>query len=81
MLGIISSRSLKVEQITNSISTLVHEKLVFAWLVKIAPNFYGTQKFITKVIYEHGEPWLNDTDKGKLIHSPELSGNPTSKGI
>jgi hypothetical protein len=31
------------------------------------------------VIYDRGEPWWNDIDKGKLlIHPPELSGNPSS---
>jgi hypothetical protein len=31
------------------------------------------------VIYEHGEQWWNDINRGKLpIHPPELSGNPTS---
>jgi hypothetical protein len=30
------------------------------------------------MIYEHGEPWWNDINKGKLlIRAPELSGNPT----
>jgi hypothetical protein len=32
------------------------------------------------MIYEHGEPWCNDVDRGKLlIRPPELSGNPTSR--
>jgi hypothetical protein len=32
------------------------------------------------VIYEHGDPWWNDMNKGKLlIRPPELSGNPTSR--
>jgi hypothetical protein len=26
-----------------------------------------------QVKYEHGEPWWNDIDRGKLIHPPELS--------
>jgi hypothetical protein len=31
------------------------------------------------VIYEHGEPWWNDVDRGKLmIHPSQLSGNRTS---
>jgi hypothetical protein len=31
------------------------------------------------VIYKHGEPLWNDTDRGKfLIHPPDLSDNPTS---
>jgi hypothetical protein len=37
--------------------------------------------FIPQVIYEHGEPWWNDNDRGKLIHPPELSGNPTSSHL
>jgi hypothetical protein len=38
--------------------------------------------FIPQVTYEHGEPWWNKTDKGKLlIYSPELSGNPTSSHL
>jgi hypothetical protein len=32
--------------------------------------------FIPWVIYEHGEPWWNNIDKGKLLIRPlELSGN------
>jgi hypothetical protein len=32
------------------------------------------------MIYEHGELWWNDTDRGKLlIHPPELPDNPTSR--
>jgi hypothetical protein len=34
--------------------------------------------FIRQMIYEHGETWWNDIDKGKLIRLPGLSGNPTS---
>jgi hypothetical protein len=35
--------------------------------------------FISQVIHKHGEPWLNDIDKGKLlIHPLEFSGNTTS---
>jgi hypothetical protein len=35
--------------------------------------------FITQIICEHGEPWRNDIDRGKLvIRPPELSGIPTS---
>jgi hypothetical protein len=30
---------------------------------------------ISYVIYEHGEPWCSDIDKGKLIHPPQLSGS------
>jgi hypothetical protein len=38
--------------------------------------------FIPQVIHEHGEPWWNDINKGKLlIHWPELSGNPTSSHL
>jgi hypothetical protein len=38
--------------------------------------------FITQVIYEHGEPWWNDIDRGKfLINPPELCGNPTSSHL
>jgi hypothetical protein len=34
--------------------------------------------FSSPRIYEHGEPWWNDINRGKfLIHPPELSGNPT----
>jgi hypothetical protein len=34
------------------------------------------------VIYEHGEPWLNDVHRGKLlIRLPELSGNPASSRL
>jgi hypothetical protein len=37
---------------------------------------------ISQVIYEHGEPWWNDNDRGKLlICPPELSGNPTSSHL
>jgi hypothetical protein len=36
--------------------------------------------FISLMIYEHGEPWWNDIDQGKLtIRPPELSGKPTNK--
>jgi hypothetical protein len=39
-------------------------------------------KFIPQVIYEHGEPWWNDVDRGKLLtHPPELSGSHTSTVI
>jgi hypothetical protein len=38
--------------------------------------------FIPKVIYEYGEPWWNDVDRGKLsICPPELPGNPTGRVI
>jgi hypothetical protein len=38
--------------------------------------------FIPQVIYEHGELWQNNVNRGKLlICSPELSGNPTSRAI
>jgi hypothetical protein len=38
--------------------------------------------FIPQVIYEHGEPWWNDIDRGKLfIHPSELYGNPTSSHL
>jgi hypothetical protein len=34
------------------------------------------------VIYEHGEIWATDIDRGKLlIHPSELSGNPTSSHL
>jgi hypothetical protein len=33
-------------------------------------------------MYEHGEPWWNGVNKGKLpIRPPELSGNPTSSHL
>jgi hypothetical protein len=33
-----------------------------------------------QVIYEHGETWWNDINRGRLlIRPPELSGNPTSR--
>jgi hypothetical protein len=35
--------------------------------------------FIPQVTYEHGEPWWDDINRGKLlIHPPEFSGNPTA---
>jgi hypothetical protein len=38
--------------------------------------------FIPQVIYEHGEPWWNDVDRGKLLTlPPEFSDNPTSRDI
>jgi hypothetical protein len=38
--------------------------------------------FIPQVIYEHEEPWWNDTDREKLlIHPPEISDNPTSSHL
>jgi hypothetical protein len=38
--------------------------------------------FIPNVIHEHGEPWWNDINIGKLqIPSPELSGNPVSRRL
>jgi hypothetical protein len=38
--------------------------------------------FTFRVKYDHGEPWWNNTDRGKLlIHPPELSDNPTSSHI
>jgi hypothetical protein len=37
---------------------------------------------IPQVIYEHEEPQLNNTDRGKLLtRQPELSDNPTSRDI
>jgi hypothetical protein len=34
--------------------------------------------FILQVIYEHGELWLSDIDRGKhMIRPPELCGNLT----
>jgi hypothetical protein len=37
---------------------------------------------IPQVIYEHGEPWWNDMDRGKLlIRLPEFSGIPISRVI
>jgi hypothetical protein len=38
--------------------------------------------FILLVIYEHGEPWWNVVDSGKLlIHPPELSGSSSSSHL
>jgi hypothetical protein len=37
--------------------------------------------FFPQVIYKQGEPWWNDTGRGKLICPPELSGNPTSNHL
>jgi hypothetical protein len=40
--------------------------------------------FIPQVIglYEHGEPWRNDVERGKLLtRPPELFGIPTSREI
>jgi hypothetical protein len=38
--------------------------------------------FIPQVIYEHGETWWNDIDRGKiLIRQPEFSGSPTSSHL
>jgi hypothetical protein len=38
--------------------------------------------FIPQVIYEPGEPWWNDVDRGKhLVISPDLSGSHTSTVI
>jgi hypothetical protein len=38
--------------------------------------------FIPQVIYEHGDPWWNKIDRGKLLIFPqELSGNPTTRVI
>jgi hypothetical protein len=38
--------------------------------------------FILQAIYKHGEPWWNDTDRGKLlIRQTELSGNPISSQL
>jgi hypothetical protein len=37
---------------------------------------------IPQVIYEHGKPWWNYTDRGKfLICPPQPSGNPTSSQL
>jgi hypothetical protein len=34
------------------------------------------------MIYEYGEPWWNDIDRGIfLIRPPELSGNPNSSHL
>jgi hypothetical protein len=33
------------------------------------------------MIYEHGEPWWNNIDGGKLIRPPELSGSATSSHL
>jgi hypothetical protein len=30
------------------------------------------------VIYQHGETWWNNIDRGKLLRPPERSDNPTS---
>jgi hypothetical protein len=36
--------------------------------------------FISQVIYELGEPWWNDMNRGKLlIRPPDLSGNLVAK--
>jgi hypothetical protein len=36
--------------------------------------------FISKVIYEHIEPWWNDLDRGKLLTlPPQPSSNPISR--
>jgi hypothetical protein len=37
--------------------------------------------FIPQVIYEHGETWWNDIDRGKLLRLPEISGNPMSSHL
>jgi hypothetical protein len=34
-----------------------------------------------QVIYEHGELWWNDIDRGQLIRLPHLSGNTTSSHL
>jgi hypothetical protein len=34
--------------------------------------------FIPQVIYEHGEPWWNHIDRGKLIRPPDLCSNSAS---
>jgi hypothetical protein len=37
---------------------------------------------IPQVIYEHGEVWCNNVQKGKLlVRPPELSANPTSSHL
>jgi hypothetical protein len=33
--------------------------------------------FILHVLYEHGEPWWNDIDKGKFVHQSSLAILPT----
>jgi hypothetical protein len=36
----------------------------------------------TGLLFEHGKPWWNDADRGKLlIRPPEFSGNPISRVI
>jgi hypothetical protein len=37
--------------------------------------------FIPQEIYEYGEPWWSDIDRGKLLCPPELSGNSTNKHL
>jgi hypothetical protein len=38
--------------------------------------------FIPQVIYEHGEPWWNDINRGKLLICPqELSGSPLTESF
>jgi hypothetical protein len=38
--------------------------------------------FISQLIYEHGEPWWIDIDRGKLLIRPaELSANPNSSNL
>jgi hypothetical protein len=38
--------------------------------------------FSPEMIYEHGEPWWNDTDRRKfLIRPPELCGNCSSSHL
>jgi hypothetical protein len=37
---------------------------------------------VLKVIYEHGKPWWNDIDRGKLlIRPPEFCGSTTSSHL
>jgi hypothetical protein len=36
--------------------------------------------FIPQAIYEHENPWWN-INRGKLIHSPDLLGKPTSSHL
>jgi hypothetical protein len=37
--------------------------------------------FVPQVAHEYGEPRWNDTDRGKLIHPPQFSCNPTSSHL
>jgi hypothetical protein len=52
------------------------------WMGETMSLNCGHQFFIPQMIYEHGEPWWNDTGRGKLlIRPPELSVRTTSTAI